>query len=325
MKVRFWGTRGSLPVAQKAGTVRDKIAAALVAADGRKFADADEARRFAESELDFAVSGTYGGATSCVEIEAGAEADGEEAFIVCDLGSGLREFGLDAMGRCAAGHARTYHVFLSHFHWDHIMGFPFFVPVFDPGAKIVIHSGHSDAEEALRRQQEEISFPVAFEWLRAQISFRKLETGQEYQIGAVKVELIEQNHSHKSYGYRFTDHAGKSVVYSTDSEHKIDAMDAEEAFVAFFGDCDLVICDTMYSLADSISMKEDWGHSSNVVAIDLCHQARARKLALFHHEPTYSDADIQRMHEESIRYEELTREHAPLDVICAYDGLTVEV
>ncbi|MEJ5976915.1 MBL fold metallo-hydrolase [Novosphingobium sp. PS1R-30] len=324
MKVRFWGTRGSLPVAQKAAAIRDKIAAALVAADGRRFSDLDEARAFADDELEFAVSGTYGGATSCVEIEAGPE-DGEQAFILCDLGSGAREFGLDAMGRCARGHARVYHLFMSHFHWDHIMGFPFFVPVFDPETKIVIHSGHADAEEALRRQQEEISFPVAFDWLRAQISFVTLETGKPYEIGAVTVELIEQNHSHKSYGYRFTDAAGTSVVYSTDSEHKVDRMDQEAAFVAFFGDCDLVICDTMYSLADSASMKEDWGHSSNVVAIDLCHQAQARRLALFHHEPTYSDADIQRMHQESIRYEELTREGAPLKVICAYDGLTVEI
>jgi ribonuclease BN (tRNA processing enzyme) len=189
----------------------------------------------------------------------------------------------------------------------------------------VIHSGHSDAEEALRRQQEEISFPVAFDWLRADISFRTLETGRGYEIGAVCVELIEQQHSHKSYGYRFTDAAGKSVVYSTDHEHKIDRMDSEAAFVEFFGGCDLVIADTMYSLAESISMKEDWGHSSNVVAIDLCHQAQARRLALFHHEPTYSDADIQRMHRESIRYEELTRKQSPLDVICTYDGLTVDV
>jgi phosphoribosyl 1,2-cyclic phosphodiesterase len=326
MKVRFWGTRGSLPVAPKATAVRDKIAAALVAADGRRFADLTAARRFAESELAFAVGGTYGGATSCVEIEAGASPDdGDEAFIVCDLGSGVREFGIDAMARCAAGHARVYHVFLSHFHWDHIMGFPFFGPVFDPGARIVIHSGHTDAEEALRRQQEEISFPVAFDWLRAPISFRTLETGRAYRIGAVTVELIEQNHSHKSYGYRFTDAAGKSVVYSTDSEHKIDRMEAEAAFVAFFADADLVICDTMYSLADSISMKEDWGHSSNIVAIDLCHEARARRLALFHHEPTYSDADIARMHAESIRYEELTRDASSLDVICSYDGCVVEV
>jgi phosphoribosyl 1,2-cyclic phosphodiesterase len=322
MNVRFWGTRGSLPVAQNAGSVRDKITAALLAADGRRFADVEAARVFADGELDFATSGTYGGATSCVEIEAGDE---NNAFIVCDLGSGVREFGINAMGRCAAGHARIYHVFLSHMHWDHIMGFPFFAPVFDPTAKIVIHSGHPDAEQALRRQQEEISFPVAFDWLRADISFRTLETGQTHVIGAVAVELIEQQHSHVSYAYKFTDAAGKSVVYSTDSEHKIDQMNSETSFVHFFGGCDLVICDTMYSLADSISMKEDWGHSSNIVAIDLCHEAQARRLALFHHEPAYSDADIQQMHQESIRYEELTRNHEPLDVICAYDGLTVEV
>lgn len=322
MKVRFWGTRGSLPVAAKADVVGDKIAAALVKADGRKFADLAEARAFAEAELDFATRGTYGGASSCVEIETGSDQD---AFIVCDLGSGLREFGLSAMGRCTAGHPRVYHVFLSHLHWDHICGFPFFVPVFDPAAEIVIHAGHPDAETALRRQQEEISFPVAFDWLRAKISFRTLETGKRYPIGAVTVEVIEQHHSHASYGFRFTDAAGKSVVYSTDSEHKIDKMDAETAFVNFFRDCDLVISDTMYSLADSVSMKEDWGHSSNVVAIDLCHEAQAKRLALFHHEPIYSDADIQRMHQESIRYEELTREGPPLDVICAYDGLVVTV
>ena len=161
MQVRFWGTRGSLPVAAKAATVRDEIAAALVAANGRRFADEAEARSYLETELDFAAAHTYGGATSCVEIDVG-----EGAFIVCDMGSGLREFGLDSLRRCATeAHPREWHFFLSHLHWDHIMGFPFFVPAFVPGSKIVIHAGHSDAETALRRQQEEISFPVPFDWL----------------------------------------------------------------------------------------------------------------------------------------------------------------
>ena len=86
---------------------------------------------------------------------------------------------------------------------------------------------------------------------------------------------------------------------------------------------DLAICDTMYSLAASDSTQEDRGHSSNVVAIDLCHQARAKRLALFHHDPLHDDEAIQRMHEDSIRYEELTRTGAPLEVLCAYDGLEV--
>lgn len=321
MQVRFWGTRGSLPVSPKAATVRDKVVGALLAANGRTFADEAAARAFAETELDFAAAHTYGGATSCVEVDVG-----EGAFIICDMGSGLREFGLDSLRRCAQdGHPREWHFFLSHLHWDHIMGFPFFVPAFVPGSKIVIHAGHADAEEALRRQQEEISFPVPFDYLRGDIEFRRLEPGRDYRIGAVTVSLIAQHHSHVSYGFRFTDAAGRVAIYSTDSEHKIDKMAGEADVVAFFADADLVVCDTMYSLADSVSMKEDWGHSSNIVAVDLCHEAKARRLVLFHHEPTYSDADIERMHRETIRYEELTRGDAALDVLCAYDGLVVDV
>ena len=321
MQVRFWGTRGSLPVAQRAGAIRGKIARALVAANGRRFADEAEAAAFAETELDFATGGAYGGATSCVEIEGG---DG--SFIICDMGSGLREFGLDAFRRIAQeGHSRTYHFFLSHLHWDHIMGFPFFGPAFDPGATIIVHSGHADAETALRRQQEEISFPVPFDWLKAKFEFIVHPAGEAFEAAGLTVTLTPQHHSHDSYGYRF-EKGGRTVIYSTDSEHKPDNMESEKAFETFFKDADLVICDTMYSLGDTVSLKQDWGHSSNVVAVDLCHAAGAKRLALFHHEPAYSDDDIQRMHGETVRYEELVREgRPPLEVICSYDGLVVAV
>ena len=319
MLIRFWGTRGSLPVALGAEAVRAKVARALVAANGHSISNRDEADAFIDRELDFATGGTYGGATACVEIEAG------DSFFVCDMGSGLRQFGLSAMDRCAAGHRRDYNFFQSHLHWDHIMGFPFFVPAFDPGARIRIHSAHPDAEEALRRQQEEISFPVPFDWLSASIEFVTMTPGETIEVDGLTVVAEKQQHSHDSYGYRFTDADGRTTVFSTDSEHKADNMKDEAAFIDFFRDADLVIADTMYSLADSVSMKEDWGHSSNVVAIDLCHHAGAKRLALFHHEPTYDDEDIQRMHQESIRYEELTRAGSPLEVLCAYDGLEIRL
>jgi len=320
MLVRFWGTRGSLPVAPTAGAIRRKVAHALVAAGSLQFDNIAEAELFAEKELSFAGGATYGGATPCVELETA-----HGSYFICDMGSGLRPFGLDSMRRNAAGHSKTYNFFQSHLHWDHIMGFPFFAPAFDPTVTIRIHAGHPDTEQALRRQQEEISFPVPFDWLRADIQFVQLTPGETYEVDGVQVETILQNHSHGSYGYRFTDADGKSAIYSTDSEHKLENMAVEAAFIDFFRGADLVICDTMYSLADSVSMKEDWGHSSNLVAIDLCHQAEAKCLALFHHEPTYEDEDIQRMHEESIRYEELTRNGPPLDVICSYDGLEVRI
>lgn len=250
---------------------------------------------------------------------------GDGPYFICDMGSGLREFGLDSMKRNAAGHAMTYNFFQSHLHWDHIMGFPFFAPAFDPEATIRIHAGHPDAETALRRQQEEISFPVPFDWLRASFEFVTLVPGEPIEVDGITVEAKLQHHSHDSYGFRFSDGEGRVVVYSTDSEHKIEKMEVEDAFIDFFRDADLVICDTMYSLADSISMKEDWGHSSNLVAVDLCHEAKAKRLALFHHEPTFDDEDIERMHNETIRYEELTREGPPLEVICSYDGLEVRL
>jgi phosphoribosyl 1,2-cyclic phosphodiesterase len=320
MLARFWGTRGSLPVAMRAGTVADKVARALVAADGRRFANLGEARAFADT-LPVAIAGSYGGASSCVEIEGG---DG--GFVLCDLGSGAREFGLSAMARVATGEQPpVYNIFMSHLHWDHIMGFPFFVPAFDKRAKIVIHGGHDDIEVALRRQQEEISFPVPFDALAADISFRTLTPGERYRIGGLDVSLIRQHHSHDSYGYRFAGPGG-AIVYSTDSEHKAEDMASEAEFVSFFRDADLVIFDTMYSLGDSDETKADWGHSSNVVGVDICHQAGVKRIALFHHEPTYSDDDIAKVHAETISYEALTREdRLPLEVICSADGLEVAI
>lgn len=321
MLVRFWGTRGSLPVAPRASAIERKVAQALLAAAGRRFADEAEALAFTRDALSFAGGRTYGGATTCVEIEGAPDG----SFIVCDMGSGLREFGIDAARRCAGGHPKVYNFFLSHLHWDHIMGFPFFGPAFDPGSRIIIHSGHADAEEALRRQQEEISFPVPFDGLRAEIEFRTLMPGAVHRVAGLDVRLTEQYHSHVSYAWRF-DTPGRSVCFSTDAEHPIIDMENERKFEIFFAQSDLVICDTMYSLAESVTLKADWGHSSNVVAVDLCHAAGARRMVLFHHEPTYSDADIEQLHLDTIRYEEISRgDHPPLEVICAYDGLEVAV
>lgn len=319
MLVRFWGTRGSIPKAMRAADIRSKLVEALLAAQGREFEDAAAAGRFVDEELPFPVSGTYGGATSCVEVVGG---NGE--FLVCDMGSGFREFGIDAARRCEEGSPKVYNIFMSHMHWDHIQGFPFFGPAFDPSVTIRFFGGHDDLEEALRQQQEEISFPVAFDWLNASIEFNKISPGDVVEVGGYKVTSIKQYHSHDSYGYRF-EADGRTLVYSTDSEHKDDHPEGDRIFIDFFRDADLVIFDTMYSLADAMTIKQDWGHSSNVVAVDLCLRAGARRVAMFHHEPIHSDAEIDKVFRETIRYEELARKNQRLEVLCAYDGLEIEL
>lgn len=301
----------------RSSDVRDKLIAALKASNGRHFQSDAAIGNFVDTELDFPIRATYGGASSCVELDGTSD-----EYLVCDMGSGLREFGLEAIQRSRQGRKKTYNIFMSHLHWDHIMGFPFFVPAFDPDVTIRIFGGHDTIEQALRRQQDRISFPVPFDFLKARFEFTILIPGEVTEVAGCRVELLRQHHDNDSYGYRFSCN-GQSVVYSTDSEHKLEDALSIQRVVDFFHNADLVIMDTMYSLADAVSMKADWGHSSNVVAVDLCHRAKARRLAMFHHEPVFDDNTIRKLHLDTIRYEELMRKESALEVLCAYDGLEV--
>jgi len=318
MRVKFWGTRGSIPVAPSLATIRQKLIAALTQAVGRQLDTPARIEAFVDSELDFVVRHTYGGDSSCVQLDAG-----DPHYVLCDLGSGVRAFGNHALAT-RRGQPATYHVFMSHVHWDHIVGFPFFMPAYIPGNVITIYGCHAWLEEAIRRQHGAPSFPVEFSQLGADIRFVRLEPGRAYDLAGFRVTPKHQRHTGDSYGYRF-ERQGRSVVYSTDSEHKLDDPAATQAFAEFFRDADLVIFDAQYSLADAVSIKEDWGHSSNVVGVELCQMARARHLCMFHHEPTYDDAKIASVLAETRRFEEITRDGHAVQVSSAWDGMEIEL
>jgi len=319
MRIRFWGTRGSIPVALTSADIRDKLARALLEASGRSFASYEDAHAFASSELDFSLTHTFGGHTPCVELDLG----GEE-YYVCDMGSGARPFGVHVLARQARRPA-TVNVFMSHVHWDHIMGFPFFGPAYVPGTKIRIHGCHDVVEQAFRLQQAAPCFPVDFAQLAASIEFVKLEVDKPTAISeGLTVTPHLQLHSGDSFGFRFERH-GKSVVYTTDSEHKLENRAEAEGFADFFRNADVVIFDAMYALAEAISVKADWGHSSNIVGVELCQMARAKHLVLFHHEPANDDATLESLLKEARRFEELTRGDHSLKVSAAYDGLEIDL
>jgi phosphoribosyl 1,2-cyclic phosphodiesterase len=317
MLVRFWGTRGSLPVALTTPDLQRKLVAALVQAAGRGIDTPDKASAFIARELDFAVSHTFGGHTSCVQIDTGGD------YVVCDVGSGARAFGNHVQAtRGPSGH--RFHVFMSHVHWDHIMGFPFFMPAYTPGNELTIYGCHPMLEEAFRRQNAAPSFPVDFSRMGARIEFVTLTPGRVYEIAGLTVCAKRQHHSGESYGYRF-ERDGKVLVYSTDSEHKQDDSAEIQAFVDFFRDADLVIFDAMYSLADAVSVKEDWGHSSNVVGVELCQLARAKRLGLFHHEPIHDDDRLVAVLRDAQRLEEITRAGHRLEIFAAWDGMEISI
>src|SRR2546422_496381 len=168
--VTFWGTRGSIPVSLDSASIRDKLAHAIVAASGKRLDTQEKARAWVDSELDFAVSHTFGGNSACVQLDAG-----DDEHVLCDLGSGVRAFGNHVFTRDGPAKANVFHVFQSHLHWDHIMGFPFFAPAYVAGNRIRIYGCHTNLEEALRRQQDPPSFPVPFDRLGASIEVVALE------------------------------------------------------------------------------------------------------------------------------------------------------
>jgi phosphoribosyl 1,2-cyclic phosphodiesterase len=316
-QVVFWGTRGSLPVALTHRDVREKIVAALTAANGRSFKTRQALDEFVD-QLPFAVNGTFGGNSSCVEIVG----DGPEHFI-CDMGSGARALGQAKIAHYGVPNPQTYHIFISHLHWDHLMGFPYFAPMYIPGNRIVIHGCHAGLEESIRLQMRAPSFPVDYAQAGARIEFDLMTPDKPHYIAGINVTPKKQLHAGDSYGYRF-ESLERTVVYSTDSEHRLDDPAEHDEFVAFFAKADLVIFDAMYSLAEAVSVKADWGHSSNVVGVELCQAAAARRLVLFHHEPVHDDKQLSRLVAETRRLEQITRgSRAPLEIISAYDGLTL--
>jgi phosphoribosyl 1,2-cyclic phosphodiesterase len=317
MVVRFWGTRGSIPVTLSSAALKKKLTDALLKAQGTPLDTAADIEAFVERECG--VPATFGGNSSCVEIDRGTE-----EYVLCDLGSGARVFGNQVLARHGPKKPNTFHVFMSHLHWDHIMGFPFFVPAYLPGNTVRIYGCHPTLEEALRRQHGGPSFPVEFDQLGSTIEFVRLETGTRYEIGGLDVIAMRQRHGGDSYGFRF-ERDGKAVVYSTDSEHKLEDPKETDEFIEFFRDADLVIFDAMYSLADAITVKEDWGHSSNIVGVELCQMASVKHLCLFHHEPVHDDEQLAAILRDTQRFEELTRTEVPLRVSSAYDGLEIIV
>lgn len=317
MKVYFWGSRGSLPVSLNAKQVRAKVAAAVQGAVHLHLRSDDDIERFIDEQLPFSVRGSYGGNTSCVEIRGG------DGFVLCDAGTGLRDFGNHVMAS-GQGEKKAYNIFLSHTHWDHIQGFPFFLPAYLPGNRINLYSFHNEFEQVFQTQQNSRTFPVPLERMQAEKKFIVLEPDRPYEIAGFIVRGIKQNHPGDSYGYSF-ERQGKKIVYATDSEHKEDVWDDEQKIVNFFRDADLLIFDAQYSFLDSAQVKENWGHSSNILGVELSVAADVRQLCLFHNEPLCNDESLDKFLQDTRNYLSIYSDMSPLKIDLAFDGLELDI
>jgi len=316
MRIRFWGVRGSVPAPLTSEMVGAKIEQALHLAREADLSGEGAVAEFVQG-LPFEIRGTCGGNTSCVQVQSG------DTCLILDAGSGVRDLGLDLLeGPCGQGQG-TVHFLISHTHWDHIQGFPFFLPAFVPGNRIIIHGPQQNLAQRFADQQSELEkFPVPLSEMSAEIQFVPLfEPGDE--IGGVKVRFRSLHHPGGSYAYRL-EAGGRVLVYATDAEYpSVNPADIA-SYLAFFEGADMLIFDSMYTFSESMA-KIGWGHSTAFIGVDLAVAAGVKRLVLFHHEPTYDDAKLKVILDKTRTYYDLVGEGNGLEVVLAVEGLELSI
>lgn len=315
MKIRIWGARGSIPSPIKPDAIEEKITQAILQMPPIDTTDEEMVKAYVQS-LPVLLRGTAGGNTACVEIDAG-----DEIFIM-DAGSGIRELGLELMkGPCGRGEG-VIHLFFSHPHWDHIQGFPFFVPAFIPGNKIYFYSIH-DVRSALADQQRPLTFPVSVDYMRADREFIQVEVGKPFTLGPLRINTIPNAHPGVAYSYRFED-KHSTFIFASDAEYKNLDSASIQPYLEFFKDADLLLFDAQYTLKEAWQ-KVDWGHSSAMIGADLARAAGVKRLLLFHHDPTYSDADLVQIQKTAEAYQAQDSTRTACEIIVAYEGFSIDL
>ena len=313
MRARFWGVRGSIPTPLTNDQLKSRIAA-VVQRIRCSDLDSPDTREAFLAKLPAYLFGTVGGNTTCLEI---LPTDG--AVIIVDGGSGIRELGINLLrtGR----KEKIIHLLMTHYHWDHLQGIPFFGPALQKGYKIIFYSPVIKVEEHIRGQMKSPYFPVEMSLLPCDFEFRVLKD-TPLQIGATRIDWKRMKHPQGSYSYRFQNE-GKVAVFATDSEITEKEFERSEENKAYFEEADLLIQDSQYTLEESIN-KIDWGHTSYSMAVDLAAQWKIKKLALFHHEPMYQDKKILGILHSAQWYVRHV-ENQNLEVILAMEGQELEV
>ncbi|BFN37429.1 MBL fold metallo-hydrolase [Fidelibacter multiformis] len=316
MKVRFWGVRGSLPTPVSNQQYTHKIRNILEQASKADISTAPMREKFIQ-ELPFTERMLVGGNTACLEVRV------DNKLIILDMGSGLVKLGNYINEHEQNGNPLDIHIFMSHTHWDHIAGFPFFKPAFLPQNTITFYSPHPNFKERLEYQQDFRFFPISLNHMASKKVFITLEKNSDYKLGDVTISNILQYHPGDSFGYKISHH-GKSFVYATDSEYKNLTDDFIDRHKAFIKDTDLLIFDAQYTMEEALH-KEDWGHSSAMQGVDFAISCGVKKLALFHHEPDNDDYRIYSMLRRAIEYKRANYPDSKLELMLAHEDLIVNL
>ncbi len=258
----------------------------------------------------------YGGNTSCLYLQPN---DNGQGYIL-DAGTGIR-----ILGHKLIQEEGDINILLSHTHWDHIQGFPFFLPIYQEGRSINIYTPRIKGKqsEAVLRQMSGQLFPVRYNTLAANVQIKDYEQIiEECTQSGIRLSVQELNHTGSGYGMRF-EKDGVIVIYITDNElcpPYDPPISTWDEWVAFVRNADLLVHDAQY-LEEDLEIKRGWGHTTVKEAAQLAREAEVKNLALFHHDPDRSDGEVDNLLE--LAKKEL--QSSKVNCLCAQEGLTIHV
>ena len=329
MNIHFWGVRGSIPTPVSPAKLKSKISAIIEQITPEDLESA-ESRELFLSELPPWLSGTVGGNSSCVSVtfdnppksslaepESGGVFPSDEC-IVFDCGSGIREMGIAHISEKRG--INQYHIFMSHFHWDHIQGLPFFIPAYNPAVNINFYSPVASLEKILSDQMVSPYFPVPISVMGSRKKFIYLEN--DINLYGHTVKIKKMNHPGGSYAYCINDN-GKRLIYATDIELTSGDFLKNEENTSFFKDADLIIIDCQYTLGEAIE-KYNWGHSAFSLAVDFAANWNIKRMVMFHHDPAYDDHKLYSLLQTARWYLERMN-LKKIELIMACEGLEISL
>jgi len=278
MQIRFWGVRGSLPSPLLPSQIRSKISAVLERLTPGDLESPGSRERFLAG-LPPWLFGSVGGNSPCVSVHL----DNTDEIIIFDAGSGIRELGL-AISKEKTKPSK-YHIFFSHFHWDHIMGIPFFSPAYDSSVRINFYSLFASMETALNDQMTAPYFPIHMDSMPSKKFYCTMSA--PVTISGVTVSYHKLNHPGDSYSYKLDDGKHK-FIYATDTELSADDFIKNDENSSYFSEADVIVIDAQYTLGEAIE-KYNWGHSAFSLAVDFAANWNIKHVVFFHHDPTYDD------------------------------------
>jgi phosphoribosyl 1,2-cyclic phosphodiesterase len=281
-KAKLWGVRGSIPAPLPPSEIDRRLRTALQQCAEQGF-DKHDINKYIAS-LPLHKRGGFGGNTPCCEVFT------ESTMLLIDGGSGLRRKACELMqGPCGRGEGEL-HILMTHFHWDHIIGIPFFMPVFIPGNRIHIYSVQEEAENSLRILFRKPNFPVPYEALGAEIVYHRLEPRTPRTVGDIRFTPYLLDHPDPAWGYRL-ESEGRVLSYCVDTECRRASRDELGEDLPLYRNVNTLIIDAQYSLPEAIE-KVNWGHAAATIALDIAMREKIDTVIFTHHDPAAGDEKI---------------------------------